>query len=544
VLVFILAGFALIACASTSRTSSPVPSGGADATGFPSQTPTTTPSPTLEPDENSREIRRSMYYEKVELLESASIPLQTGDDDYTIRSTVIHDIDEDGSADAILTMATYPDNISHPIIILNGEGPIENIARNVFPGGIPSIVHSNQIFFEDIDKDGLEDLLISEAGLDHPPWLNPDALVGIAMNRGAGVFEDVSETVPQAAKGLRNYSLAAGDLYNDGIIRILLPSQAITGEDPNYSGPEKSGLLFWNGSEFVFQQNWIDLSLWWWPTNLYASSFMSVQDIDGDGWQDLYISGSWTTPNHRVIFGDDAFPSEESLTTLPEGPYGHTTWEAFMQSDIDFVQGSDVNRVVFEDFDRDGDLDIVSIMEDVKFYKPGVFMDEVHPWFEDVSENGGAIYGNVWFQVIRNEGERHFVEVTAQGRDLGYRYYIGLHPLDVDLDGYTDLVGQFWGKSPADACEPLWSSTIFINEGNLVFRTVEIEEVFPELSSEGVQVPWETDCVAHGLGVLFPTVITTERTSGLFVYPLEIDPTQPALRVQRFHATGRFRIPE
>jgi len=493
----------------------------------------------------AEEISTSKYFDKVELLESAYIPLQAGDGDYTIRSSVIRDIDADGTADAILTIATYPVNISHPIVVLSGDGPVENIAEQVFPGGIPSVVHSNQIFFADIDNDSREDLLISEAGVDHPPWFNPDALVGIAMNRGGGIFEDVSATVPEAAKGLRNYPLAAGDLYNDGVIRIVLPSQAITGEHPNYSGPEKSGLLYWNGDKFVFEQNWIDMSLWWWPVNLYMSSFLAVQDIDGDGWQDLYVSGHWTTPNHRILYGSSDFPSEELLYTLPEGPYGHTTWETFMQPDVDFVRGSDVNRVVFEDFDKDGDLDIVSIMEDVQNYKPGVFEDRDHRWFTDVSENGGAIYGNVWFQVLRNDGERQFVDVLTQGRDLGYRYYIALLPVDIDLDGDTDLVGQFWNKTEhIGEPVPRWGSTLFINKGNLVFHTVEADEVFPELTSEAGQVSRAANFSALGLGVLFPTVITPENIRGLLVAPNELNSADPELRVLRFQATGRFRLPD
>lgn len=498
----------------------------------------------IDPDDTLDEKNRSKYFEKVELLESTNIPLKIGDLVHTIRSSVIRDMDEDGIADAILTIATYPENISHPIVVLNGDGPVNNIARHIFPGGIPSIVHSNQMFFIDIDNDNREDLLISEAGNDHPPWINPDALIGIAMNRGAGIFEDVSATVPGAAKGLRNYSIAAGDLYNDGIIRIILPSQAITGEDPNYSGPEKSGLLFWNGSEFVFQQNWIDMSLWWWPENLYTASFMSVQDIDGDGWQDLYISGNWTTPNHRILYGNDAFPSGEFLFTLPEGPYGHTPWETFMQPDVDFARGSDVNQVVFEDFDGDGDLDIVSLMEDVQNYKPGVFDNKNHPDFTNISENGGTVYANVWFQVLRNDGEGQFVDVQTQGRDLGFRYYIALLPMDIDLDGDIDLVGQFYNKPLAEECISRWGSTIFINAGDLVFHQVETAEVFPELSSEAGQVSWASNCATLGLGVFFPTLITPDGMKGLLAAPIEYNSDSPELRVLRFHATGRFHIPD
>ena len=517
----------------------------------PTQISSLTPSLTLKPSPSpipqytaSPEINRSKYFENVELIESTNIPLKIGDNVYTIRSSAIRDMNEDEIADAILTIATYPENIRQPIVILNGDGPVKNIAEQVFPGGIPSVRHANQIFFTDINNDNREDLLISEAGLDHFPWYSPDALIGIGMNRGGGIWEDVSATVPEEAKGLRNYSLAAGDLYHDGIVRIILPSQAVMGNSPNYYGPNETGLLFWNGSKFVFQKNWIDMSLWWTPENLYASSFMSVQDIDGDGWQDLYISGSWTEPNHRVIYGNKSFPSKEMLFTLPEGPYGHTPWNTFNQSGVNFAQGADVDQVVIKDFDGDGNLDIVSVMEDVQNYKPGVFTDKDNPSYADVYKNGGTIYGNTWFQVLRNDGGRHFVDVTSQGRDLGYRYYISLLPIDIDLDGDIDLIGQYWSKPIVGKCIARWGSTIFVNEGDMVFRAVDVADVFPELASEAAQVSQASDCATLGLGVLFPTVITADGMKGLLVAPIEYDSANPRLRVLRFQTTGRFHIPQ
>jgi hypothetical protein len=274
---------------------------------------------------------------------------------------------------------------------------------------------------------------------------------------------------------------------------------------------------------------------------------MAVQDMDSDGWQDLYLSGTWMTPNHRILYGHEEFPSEQYLETLPEGPYGHTSWEYFMQPDVDMTHGSDISKVVLEDFDRDGDLDIISIMEDVQWYKPGVFDDEGHNDFDFISEEGGIIYGNVWFQVLRNEGERHFVDVISQGRDLGYRFYVSILSIDIDLDGDTDLVGQYWNKLDYEECINIWGSTIFINQGDLVFHSVDATELFPELSVQADQYSansWVSDCATSGLGVLFPTVITPEGMKGLFVVPIRDSKERPMLRVLRFNATGRFHIPD
>ena len=391
-LVLILFVSVLGACAPKSQPSQNTPAEGRNSDDIPTSLPSPTVSPTFAPSVTPDEINRSKYFHKVELLESANIPLKAGDSNYYIRSSVLGDMDNDGIADAILTVTTYPENILHPIVVLDGDGPINNIAGDIFLSEIPSVRHSNQIFFMDINSDNRKDLLVSEAGIDYFPWYLPDAMIGIAMNRGDGIWEDVSMKVPESAKGLRNYSLAAGDLYNDGIVRIILPSQATNGID----GPIFTGLLFWDGNEFKFQQNWIPMSLWW-AEELKASSFMSVEDIDGDGWQDLYVSGNWSTPNHRILYGNEYFPSSKNLSELPDGPYGHIRWETLNHSEADFAHGSDVNQVVFEDFDGDGDLDIVSVMEDVQIYKPGVFEDTDHSWYIDVHNNGGFIYGNYWF---------------------------------------------------------------------------------------------------------------------------------------------------
>ena len=502
--------------------------------------PKPNPTPTQTPEEISQENNGNQFFEKIEFVEESDIPLQIGDEVYTIRSSVLHDMDEDGILDAIFTIATYPENIVHPVVILRGDGSAQNIAEQIFPDGVPSVAHANQIFFMDINNDSLEDLLISEAGNDHYPWYTEDAKIGIGLNRGGGIFEDVSAQVPEKAIGLRNYPLAAGDLFNDGIVRIVLPSQ----ETQFTNGPRKTGLLYWNGTEFIFEQNWVDVYLWWWKEDLKSSSFMAVRDLDNDDWDDLYISGNWTTPNHRILYGNEAFPSAEFLYTLPDGPYGHTPWKTFEQSNVDIAIGADVNQVVFKDFDGDGDLDIVSVMEEVRNYKPRVFEDQSHSWYQNVFENGGAIYGNIWFHVLRNEGNRQFTDVIEQGIDLGYRYYIALLPLDFDLDGDIDLIGQYWSKTDSGECVARWESTIFINQGDMNFYRVEASDVFSKLSSYANERSWASDCATLGLGVFFPTKITHDGMTGLLVAPIEYDSENPRLRVIRFHATGKFSVPE
>ncbi|MGD8605296.1 MAG: hypothetical protein PVF49_12070, partial [Anaerolineales bacterium] len=289
--------------------------------------------------------------------------------------------------------------------------------------------------------------------------------------------------------------------------------------------------------------NWISMRLWWWPENLYIASFMAVRDMDGDGFQDLYLTGNWTTPNHRILYGGENFPWGSPLEELPESPYGHTTWETFQLPSVDLARGADVNRSVIEDFDGDGDLDIVSVMEEVLNYKPGVINDQDYPWYDDVYANGGTVYANVWLQVLRNDGERQFVDVEDQGRDLGLRYYISLDALDLDLDGDLDLLGTYWSKSWLGQCVGRWGSTFFINQGDLVFESVEASDVFPELEAEVESLTLWPGCDTLGLGVLYPTVIDEGGMQGMFVVPIDLSNANPKLRVFRFETQGIFHLP-
>ncbi len=478
-------------------------------------------------------IPTSPYFEEVELLESAMVSLwPIGREVHTIRTGDIYDMDGDGVNDVILHIITYPEMEYHPVVVLNGDGPVENIAEQVFPDGVVEAVHGNQMTFADINNDGLEDLLVSDSGLDKEPWYRENARIGIGLNNGDGTWTDISDSVPTEAIGLRNYSLAVGDFYNDGVIRILLPSQTITEE---INGPELTGLLSWNGSEFEFKQNWIDMNLWWWGEKLYSALFMEMKDIDDDGWDDLYLGGGESKNNQHILYGGEYFPSANSLYALPETPYGHQNWEDLQQPGVESIQGANSDKSAIEDFDGDGDLDIVSTTEQYTTYK---------------QEDGSTVdeAGNMWLQVLRNDGDRQFTDFVEQGRDIGYYSYITLFPIDLDLDGDLDLVGHHWSKEirrENPACMPIWGTTFFINEGDLVFTSVDMMDVFPELTIPA-QFPSDSanndsspaKCAIMGWGNFFPTQITESGMTGLSVAPVEYDVGNPRLRVLRIRTEG------
>ena len=467
------------------------------------------------------------YFRSVDQSESQQLPFTLGDTTYTYRSALMHDVTGDGVPDVLVTIGTYPKNISHPLMIIDGKAPLANIAPSVFaPGGITSVRHSNQIFLADFDNDGLEDLLVSEAGLDHPPWTGDK--IGIAINKGGGKYADISNTVPARAQGLRSYSLAAGRFFNDGVTRLVVPSQ---------TQPDQSVLLSWQASAFVVQENWVDNALWWTPDNFSQTSFMEARDFDGDGYVDLYGSGSWTTPNHRILWGGKNFPAAADLTQLPEGKTGHTTWANYDKPGVQTAQGGDVNRVVFDDFNGDGKLDIVSFTEQVNVFKPGAFTDTSYPDYQTIKDSGGVAYYNGWLQVLEGDGSRTFTDITSRSGsgDLGMKYYVALFSKDLDLDGDLDLVGHYWSKYYNNQLSgPRWGTTVFLNDGNAGFRALDAANLFPELKAQS------PDPAALGIGAMFPISITADSVEGIFLLPVDTNVPVPFLRVKRFKALGRF----
>jgi len=150
-------------------------------------------------------------FTSITLVAAYDLPLTPGDGEYTYRSGAQRDLNGDGRPEAILSLSSYPKNNPNPLLVIDGVGPESDIAEEVFPKGVPVSRHANQVFFRDVNGDGLEDLLFSEAGIDYPPWTTEDSVIELALARTDGTFEDVSSAIPPSVKGKRAYSLAAGD---------------------------------------------------------------------------------------------------------------------------------------------------------------------------------------------------------------------------------------------------------------------------------------------------------------------------------------------
>jgi hypothetical protein len=432
---------------------------------------------------------------------SAAFSIFPGEGGY-IRSMALHDLDGDGSPEAILTFSTYPSQLPVPLIVLGVRRGVSAQTERFFPNGAPRVRHSAVTLLRDVTGDGRADLVVGDAGLDHPPWTGSG--IGIGLAQPDGTYCDVSSLVPEAFRDTRSYALAVGDPYAEGSPGILLPDQ---------SGGDRVVLLQWRGDTFTARSDWTDRALWsGYPVRLADTSTVELSDMDGDGREDLVLGGQHMAPNTRVFWNDRRrrFTDPSTLLTLPDGPYGHIHPEWKGDSSRSVIRGADANAIVV-DLNRDGLKDIVSFQEEAITVQPGVETDTRLPGFAELREKGGTYYRSFAVQVFMNKGGRRFEErKSGSGAlDLGpAKYYYYWTPFDMDGDGFQDIVVGYVTRAYGEDRSGDYGTTFLLNDGTGAFQVVEGREILPSYESGGKRLE---------LGIFLPIRAGAGGTAGLAI---------------------------
>lgn len=414
---------------------------------------------------------------------------------FFLRSAAANDLDGDGYPEALLTLSdTHNDSTTAiPVLVIQANGQMRIATSEFFPAGVPTVKHSPMTLFADLNADGLQDIIFSEAGGD--PY--GAGRISVALNQGAGKYRDVSSLIPADQQHTRSYAIVVGDVLSDGNVEILLPDEE--------SGAN-SVLLRWNGNGFDEIRNWIPPSIWGMspPYFLHQQSWMNLADFDGDGKQDLLVSGQQGQTNITIVFGASAgFSKVTTALKLPDGPWGHFDPGAKPPA----AQGAEVQPIVVADFNNDGRPDIFAAERKVVEYQPGAFNDTTDPDYANLHAKGGTVYSDDSFQVLINQGSRRFVDVTAPNYvNFGSRTYFALLPVDINNDGFVDIVGGY--QDSLTIFKSVWSTTFFLNDGTGRFQPVDGSQLLGVTTTPSNGQIWN-------LGSFVPTVVTPQRIEGI-----------------------------
>ena len=337
-------------------------------------------------------------------------------DPVPVEAAAWGDLDNDGFLD--LYLANYERRlpilgICLPDRLLRNRGDGRFEERSVEAGLITGEPMCGRgVLWEDINRDGLQDILVSNYRLD------PNLLW---INNGDGTFSD--EALRFGVRGRNDnghyghtIGAAVGDINGDGYLDIFLSNLA----HPAFiEYSDLSMLLQRSGSEAPLFLDRFDRSGIAYEE---TSSDPSFADIDNDGDLDLFITS--------------IYPGRYSHLYLNDGEGNFT--------DISWASGARVEDswgAAFADFDNDGAMDLaVSSKGSVKLLKN---RGNSNHWLEVVMRMAGCNYQGIGSRVRVRFGDREQIRTLSAGRGTGNQdapvahFGLGEYPGVVEINADT-----------------------------------------------------------------------------------------------------------
>jgi len=248
-------------------------------------------------------------------------------------------------------------------------------------------------------------LLLLSCQPDHAPKQR-DTLFGSVPARETGiVFENT--LTPDLDNNIFEYDyfyngggVAAADFNNDGLTDLF------------FSGNQVAGKLYLNTGEFKFKDATEAAGI---RTNGWCTG-VSVADVNGDGWPDLYVShaGLHHTPN-QLFINSGKQPGGNVRFTEQAEAYG-LAYRGFS------------TQAAFFDYDRDGDPDM---------YLLNHFHEKKNPNYPKNKVRDGSAPSND--RLYRNNGNGTFTEVGRQSGITSEGYGLGIAVADLNGDDWPDV---------------------------------------------------------------------------------------------------------
>ncbi len=361
----------------------------------------------------------------------ASDRLPTDATSFQTKDVWVEDVDEDGDADIILA-----NEFQLNVMLLNDGAGYFTLADY---GLLPNSEHdSESIVMADFNMDGHQDLIfVSEDDFEHEYY----------WRLGSDTFALAPYFLPfTVCRGI-----AVGDVNNDAFPDAVL-------------GNNGQNMLLLNDGNGQLQNQFFD----WLPFINDLTQDVVLEDFDGDNDLDLFVANEDINFLH-VNNGSGIF-TDETQFRLPQG------------------LNIDTRRVILEDVDSDGDMDLYlcnvaftvgkdprnrlflnngfGVFTDVSdTHLPGYNDQSLDAEFLDIDQDGfrDLVVSNVLgvpMYCYKNNGQGVFFDVTASYLGNYTIEGFGIASADFNNDGFTDLyICNAEGKDVLLLADPLFLST-------------------------------------------------------------------------------------
>ncbi len=274
------------------------------------------------------------------------------DEALTPLSAAFADINNDGFLDLFVAVCGSLRNQQQHANVLylnNGDNTFSEIAESA---GVSSPIGACITFFSDYNSDGWMDLFVGNCNdiqLDAGP-------VQLFRNNGDNTFTDVREAAG-LGKGLW-MGFAPGDADNDGDIDLF-----VTNTGASYPNSDSSSHAYYrnNGdgtyTDLRFAYG-LDTLPWGWGA--------TMDDLDNDGWLDIYFAGSMPLPPFKVGCLPDGRPGNPGTFLMNNGD--GTFRNATETTGADDLSCYYTSGVASGDYDNDGFVDLLTAMEPTADY--------------------------------------------------------------------------------------------------------------------------------------------------------------------------------
>lgn len=403
------------------------------------------------------------------------------------------DLNGDGHADLLALGAFFPGGSTNwtpqpgRLLLSDGKGGYTIASESVFPNAALSSVHPRKVVYADFNGDGRADVFIADHGWDATPF--PGYQNQLFLSKAGGGYENATARLPQVSDF--SHTADAGDIDGDGDIDIFV------GNGYGYEGDPMSYMLVNDGSgNFTRNESIIPVHSGGLLDFLSVHHFpgATLDDLNGDGLPELMITADAGMPfdrlrNTTILWNQNGVFKEDSITKLPI-PAG-------VPAHIDL----DIQKT---DFNYDGRPDLIVI-----------------------GTNGDPYYKGSFVQLLRNDGNNVFTDVTASsmpaadvmswtpGSPNDTPWAMWLQQLDFNHDGVMDFAVNYNGQLKQST--PL----VWLNDGTGKFTVLHVSD-FVEPGSEWMMSIGHFVEMENGYGH-----VTTQYSEGGGLLTMGLAPLAP-----------------